>query len=266
MSNTLRAALGIVCLCFGCGDDNPSETPTMPDQPPSSSRSWSDRHGFAAEWSEEHGSFHDILVRAPAEEVIAVLLTHDHVSGPPEDLLSDTVTLPFDDLDSALYVYQLAGQQWTQLEGEWLGAVFPALAPFLSDKLQTLVYHDQYEDTGGAFGYDLFENGELVEAYRTSAEVGIYDGPDGAAERQRKLSEGWQIDRTNSFAFLSLRGRELDIDSSQHREDLLNQVAEDLGMYVLTSAWWAETESRHVMPFKLDRSDFTSAVLLRLHP
>ena len=128
--------------------------------------------GIDPAWQELDTEFATLMVNAPCEKVVDVLKGRKGVSKGTHDLRSDAVCLDDDGWGRAVFVFQLAGHDWTQVSGPywWLG---PAdLAASLSRRLRCTVLQNLGEGVYYGFNTHLrFENGKQIEDDREAEEV-----------------------------------------------------------------------------------------------
>src|SRR4051812_3439022 len=99
---------------------------------------------------DERGSWSSILVNAPCDRGVETLCRRREIESRPLDLLKGLAEIDEEKQDRAIFVYQLTGHEWTQIEGRGYMDYF-GVAESLSRKLETRSFVHEYEDCGGAY-------------------------------------------------------------------------------------------------------------------
>jgi len=187
--------------------------------------------GIDPEWAECVGlSYTNLLVRAPCGEVVHTLLNDREMPRRVADLLAGAPVGPI--RDDLAYVYQLRGHEWTQVEANGDVVLTPEMAENLSRRLGAQAFIHAWEDVASGLYYQIFERGELVEAFSMFHDNPIYQGEQGKEDLRRKRAEGWRISDDHAFEFFTRRGAALDVESPKERDALLKRVVADLEMFV----------------------------------
>jgi hypothetical protein len=193
--------------------------------------------GIDPEWAECGGlSYTNLLVRAPCGEVVQELLKDRQTPKQVADLLEGSPAGPL--RNKLAYVYQLRGHDWTQVEASGELALGPDTAQNLSLRLGTQAFIYDWEDVASALYYQIFEHGELVEAFSMFYNNPIYQGEEGENDLHQKRAEGWQISDDHTFEFFTRRGTTLDVESPKECHALLERVVASLGMFVASQPFW----------------------------
>jgi len=133
-------------------------------------RPWAERRGIRT--VQRNGSLS--LLRVPLDQLSDVLATHALETR--RDVLGAEVEI------SGYFelAYQVVGQNWSVMvpddvtEPYRFGGVLTPTAADLSKQLKQPVIELYMSDTGGEIGYQLFEDGEIIEYFRGSAD-GLID-------------------------------------------------------------------------------------------
>lgn len=136
----------------------------------------------------------------------------------------------------AWFVFQLVGHRWTQAQSErdMLGE---SEIQEISRVLKTMTFSYDYENTGGADGFSLFDHGELIESFSRLSDNPIYTGEEGQRFLAERLNAGYRVSRDHSTAYYSRRGRELDVESMQECNQIRDCVLHELGAYIAETPW-----------------------------
>lgn len=165
--------------------------------------------------------------------------------------------------DGLAYVYQLRGHDWTQVETSGDVAPTPEMAEGLSRRLGTQSFIYSWGDVASGLYYQLFDRGELVEAFSIFHDNPIYQGVQGEAVLCQKRAEGSQISDDHTFEFLTRRGTALDVESPEECEALLDRVVSGLGMFVASQPFlFNEKLGRVERPQDWDPEPFAEAKVL----
>jgi hypothetical protein len=202
--------------------------------------------GIDPTWGECGGlSYTNFLVHGSCEAVVQALRNDREMPKQVGDLLANDEGLVGLIREEPVYVYQLRGHDWTQVE-TWGVVLSGELARDLSRQLNTLAFIYHWEDIASALNYQLFENGDLVEEYSMLYDNPVYQGTQGESDLRQRLAEGWQISSDHTFEFFSRRGTKLDVESSQECHALLGRVVEGLGMFIACLPFWFNPKLRQV--------------------
>lgn len=128
-------------------------------------RPWSQRRGI--ETVDRNAEV--FLVRVPLEELFNYLELRAIESK--RDVMDSEIEV----LDDFVLAYQIAGQSWSVIVNGYVlkesysnypSVMQPSRLAQISKQFQQPAIRLQVSDTEGTIGYDLFENGELVECFR----------------------------------------------------------------------------------------------------
>jgi len=189
------------------------------------------RRGMDARWWEERGHWSAAQVAASCEQVaLAFSRTegmHRRVYGAFD---SDIAFGDEDAWERTIVVYQLRGHKWTLLESIGNRIVWD-IAENLSKKLSTQALVHAFSDTAGVYGYELWENGRLLEEFSWGDTPEFCD-----ANRDEKIAEGWILSDDNYRQFRSKRLQRVDMNAADAL-DLPDRTATDLGLYIPCDVW-----------------------------
>ena len=145
-------------------------------------RPWSERRGY--ETSDRNAVV--VLVRAPLDALVPFLRAQ--ASETRQDVVGTEVEIrgPF------VLTYQLEGHAWSILVEGYYGPRWSTSPVFAASQLALLSQHLQQpliqlvvSDTGGSIGYDLFEQGTLVEYFRGTEGDDTSDSNEYGVQPQR---------------------------------------------------------------------------------
>lgn len=172
-----------------------------------------ERRGIDPTWKELDYDFATILVKASCEDVAEVLKKKKGVDNKVRDLRSRDVYLHSDDWGRAIFVFQLAGHEWTHISGADWWLTSPELAASLSKRLRSLVFQNLGE--GVYLRYNthlLFEFGKQIEddreADQAALDLGLFIAYDvwGDGDGGRVVcSKGWDWDAFRGAFLLTLK-------------------------------------------------------------
>jgi hypothetical protein len=162
-----------------------------------------------------------------------------------------------------VYVFQLRGHDWTQVEASGDVVLTIEMAEGLSRRFDTQVFMHVWEDVASARAYWIYERGELIEAFSMLHDNPAYQGAEGEADLRRRQAEGWQICSDQTFEFYTKRGTALDLESQDECHSLLDRVTAGLGMFVAAQPFWYNPKFGRVEPMpRWSRESFAAAVVL----
>lgn len=108
------------------------------------------------------GNYNELHVLAPVDKTTAALNELRAAKGRQNHVDDKGVTLA----EHGCFVLRFKGHQWSQvLDPDW-NQGYASEAEDLSRALDTRVIYFSYSDTAGAFEYDLYESGRLLERLR----------------------------------------------------------------------------------------------------
>ncbi|MBW3595974.1 MAG: hypothetical protein KY475_01715 [Planctomycetes bacterium] len=135
-----------------------------------------------------------------------------------------------DEWEQVIIVYQLRGHRWTLLDSPGNRILWDT-AEKLSRKLSTQAVVHAYENTGGVYGYALWQKGRCVEEFSWGSTPAFDD-----SNREEHLAEGWSLSDDNYRQFRSKRLKDVDMNSDEAL-DLPNRTATDLDLYIPCDVW-----------------------------
>lgn len=141
-------------------------------------------------------------------------------------------------LEPGIPVLQIRGTEWTVVirSLSWLGSDeiedVPNEAKALSAKFQTRAITFMEEDTSAAIGYDLFENGELLE--RLEHCDGEVHGFESKLRDEKPEIPDWDCENEDGS------DREYEV-AAEPRVIFINELFSELGIYL--PAVWYDTEN-----------------------
>lgn len=186
--------------------------------------------GIDPRWSSDcDASVTSVLVKARCDTIASPLLEYFGTTLQVTDVQSGGLWLGKNGRD-VIFVHQLRGHKWCQIHS-WEVALTDS-AKYMSAALKTASLERVWEKIAGGMSYQLFDAGNLTEEYSFLHGNPMFDGVEGAANRKRRLAEGWQISKDNSSMFFTRRGTRLDIESVRECHGLLDRVATELEMYL----------------------------------
>jgi hypothetical protein len=167
-----------------------------------------------------------LAIAAPCKQVArAYMRIGGDVDGAAVGCLKQKVRIVGEDWTKAIFVFQLRNSQWTHIQSP-CGRVAWCSAEEMSRHLKAKLLAYCYSDTGGVFGYYLYDSGTCIEQF------GWGDTPEfDNSNRAAKIAAGWQLSDNNLRHFRSQRLGEVDMNSREVM-NLPHQVARDLGVYV----------------------------------
>jgi len=136
---------------------------------------------FTRPWSERRGietidrNAEVALVRTPIDNLSNVLATR------AIETRRDAIGSEIEILGAFALAYQLVGQSWSIVVGAYFSeygfqqVTHPNQLAQFSRQLNQPVIRLLVSDTAGSIGYDLFENGELVEYFRGAEQSVIFE-------------------------------------------------------------------------------------------
>jgi hypothetical protein len=214
-------------------------------------------------WREcSDSTYINLLVHAPCEAVARALLQDPGMPKQVGDLLAGTGPLTGIRAEP-VYVYQLRGHDWTQVESSGDIVLGSDLTRDLSRELSTLTFYQVWEDVACASVYEIFEGGELVESYSMLGDNPMYRPAEGQEELRRRLAEGWRISQDHTYEFFSRRGTRLDVESPEECHALMERVVRELRMFIACGPWTLNDKRGRVELWRgWEPGDFTAAMVL----
>lgn len=206
---------------------------------------------------DERGNHALVLVNAPCD-VVAEALSH-HSSMSPEVANALAGARFKSDPEQAIFVYQLRGHGWTQIDGR--DHYLLGLAEDLSRQLGTQAFTYMFQDMTGGYGYSIYNHGELVEEF-SDIDLSGFGADAVEGNRRQAIEKGCRVSSSGRICFFTKRGTKLDLDSPQECEALLEIVAKELGIYVAADVLHVG-DSGQVQSWRLPMSDLQAAKVLR---
>jgi hypothetical protein len=178
---------------------------------------------------DERGTHATILVNAPCERIASALTRHPEMLPGIADALAGPVPIEESDIEPTIFLYQLRGHDWTQINGR-IGYICQ-LSEHLSRELCVPAFRYMYDHITGVYGYAIFHNGELQEELSRNGAF-IYEGESGQMYRQQSEQNGYRVNTAGDASFMTKRGTALDVESPDECGQQLEKAAKDLGLYV----------------------------------
>lgn len=143
---------------------------------------------FTRPWSQRRGiesidrNAEVVLVRVPLDQLSNILAAQAIESQ--RDVMGAQIEL----LGNFVFTYQLVGHSWSIMVPGFNPSVLQSTElARLSNQLGQPVIRLQVSDTGGAVGYDLFENGRLTEYFQGVEENLTHDSNEHGIHPQRYI-------------------------------------------------------------------------------
>lgn len=201
---------------------------------------------FTLPWAERRGiesvdrNAEVFLVRAPLDDLF------DALSEQAIESRKDVLGTEIEVLGDFILSYQIVGQTWSLivkgyvLEGNYYSVLQTDELAQLSRRLQHPVIYLRMSDTVGEIGYDLFEDGELIE-YLHEGELSFESPTPSEVQSQQSSTtldldmESGGIDFEDLGSYQSLcfwsRRRQLTIEEIDNIWDFVYQLIEDYDAY-----------------------------------
>jgi hypothetical protein len=231
-----------------------NETPTPGQTPIENLR------GFDTNRDHLSDEYSVILVQAPCDRVVDVLLKHQSMHRDAADILAANAKVPSESIERAIIVFQVRGHAWTQIDGQPLHLY--GLAEHLSRKLHTDAFSYSWSSTGGGDVYSVYRNGEEIEQYVAGDGTYFEDEP-GEENRREMVAKGFQINEAGTVSFFSKRGTKLNVESPEDCSAILDRVAKELGIFIAAEPFQIDVTGIVRCRQPWTPADFQSAKLLR---
>jgi hypothetical protein len=208
--------------------------------------------GMDERWFDERGDWGTAQIKAACDRVARAFSRTDGMTDRIYDAFDPELDLR-NEWEQAVFVYQLRGQEWTNLES--IGnRIYWGVAEELSKKLRTYAMMYSYADTVGVLGYVLYKNGKSIEEFG----VGVTPEFDDS-NREERLASGWMLSDDNGRQLHSERLKNIDMNSREIL-DLPNQTAKDFNICIPCDVWEVHRETGKVILSKAwSKDDFEDA-------
>lgn len=196
------------------------------------------RRGMDRDWWEERGHWTAVQVEADCDAVVDTFTARGSVQPQVYDAFDPSVTFG-DQWPQVIFIYQLRGHDWTLLDSIG-GRLTWDLAEKFSKWLETRTLIHAYENTGGVYGYGLWEKGRVVEEFSWGDTPEFDD-----SNREERIAEGWQLSDDNHRQLRSERLQNVDMNAPETFEIPI-QTAHHLGLYIPCDVWQVESDKGQV--------------------
>ncbi len=209
---------------------------------------------------DERGNHAVVLVKAPCETVTAILSRMESMHPQIADPLAASVRVSSSEIEYLVFVFQLRGHTWTQIDGR--DVYLLGVAEWLSKELKTMAFQYVFQDVTGGYGYSIYDSGQLVEEFSCVDLSGF--GADVVEDvRQQALKRGGCVSSSGTVTFLTKRGTKLNVDSPEECGTVMERVATELGMYLAADVISTNGVNQVACWRRWKMSDLQAAKMLR---
>jgi hypothetical protein len=204
------------------------------------------------------------LVRAPCEEVVDILVQEAHVDRDIVDPLSSPVIVSSEEIDRSFFIFQLAGNSWTQIAPR-VSYPHDWLENWLSQELNrgTLIF-----TLRNGYQYSLYESTHCFTESAHEIEFFSEAGPEYyeySGEFFGKVaSNAFQMTKLDYACLFTKRDNCLDIESPGQVPAFVSRVAGELGIYAAFNVFQLDGSGKPRLMEPWHHTDIRAARLLRL--